>query len=196
MCFLFKNTKELIKMDHNYENNLLKIEHENDILHFTALKDQHVDSDITEIKEYFKTFFELLITQPTDVNYAFIFDIRVVSAYNLFTFAKDLKQFFKNYETELHRFIGCTSIITDNSFIRIVLAPLIKLINKGRALQFTRNTQSAITFARKELDKLNQERAEKSAITAGIVVDPPASVFRSHDANDVTVEDFDVNEID
>ena len=72
-------------MDHNYENNLLKIEHENDILHFTALKDQHVDSDITEIKEYFKTFFELLITQPTDVNYAFIFDIRVVSAYNLFT---------------------------------------------------------------------------------------------------------------
>ena len=183
-------------MDHNYENNLLKIVHENDILRFTALKDQHVVSDITEIKEYFKTFFARLIAQPTDVNYAFIFDIRIVSAYNLFSFAKDLKQFFKNYENELHRFVGSTSIITENSFIRVVLAPLVKLINKGRALQFTRDPELAMTFSRKELDKLNQERADVSAATASIVVDPPPNVFRSHDANDVTVEDFDVNEVD
>ena len=149
----------------NFTNTLLKVEHntENNIFHFIVQEDKYdkdaIDSD-DGIKSYFiklfKHFDNLHSTKDVVQHYGFIFDISILSSFNMFKFSKDLKAFFNQYTDTLHKYIGCTAIIINSTFIRIILSPIIKLVNKGRSLTFTRSFDSAFESIKLELVKLNE----------------------------------------
>jgi len=140
-------------MSRNYQSELLTITQDDrtNIFYFNILKDEYSPSQITIIKVYFTNLFEYFST--TTSLYGCVFNIKSLSSYNLFNYTKDLKIFFQEHERVLNRYIAATAIIIDGTLIRIILAPLIQLVNKGRPLKFTRDDTSATDFIVTELNK-------------------------------------------
>ena len=142
-------------MSRNYQSDLLTIAEEDRILYFTVLKDKYDNTDITGIKNYFTELFEYFTNNPTPSYYGCVFDLKIMSTYNMIKYAGILKDFFKEHKQVLHKYIGCTSIVINNSFIRTILGPIIQFVNKGRPFTFTRDTDIAVEFVTNELEKLN-----------------------------------------
>ena len=142
-------------MSRNYQSDLLTIAEEDRILYFTVLKDKYDNTDITGIKNYFTELFEYFTNNQTPSYYGCVFDLKVMSTYNMIKYAGILKDFFKEHKQVLHKYIGCTSIVINNSFIRTILGPIIQFVNKGRPFTFTRDTDIAVEFVTNELEKLN-----------------------------------------
>ena len=158
----------------NFTNTLLKVEHntENNIFHFIVQTDHYDKEDIDGtdgIKSYFMKLFEYFEQgenkdSDNPIYYGFVFDISVLSSYNMFKFSKDLKTFFNQYTDTLHKYVGCSAIIVHSTFIRVILAPIIKLINKGRSLTFTRDVDNAFDAIEAQLLKLNHQDVANMAL--------------------------------
>ena len=140
-------------MSRNYQSELLTITQDDrtNIFYFNILKDEYNASQINIIQVYFTDLFEYFST--TTCLYGCIFNIDALSSYNLFNYTKDLKKFFQEHSRALNRYIAATAIIIDSTLIRMILAPFIQLVNKGRPLKFTRDETSATDFIVTELNK-------------------------------------------
>jgi hypothetical protein len=175
-----------MQMTRNYQSDLLTITQDaaTNIFYFNILKDEYNTSQINIIKEYFTNLFEYFATNP--VLYGCVFNIKALSSYCMFKYVKDLKLFFQDNERLLHKYIGATAIIIDSTFIRIVLTPLIQLVNKGRPLKFTRDDTSAADFIVTELTK----DTVKNKL---LITEPPPNESRHHsyETGDIDIEELD-----
>ena len=155
-------------------------------MYFEVLNDRYNKDDIASIKQYFDSLFDNFQKQESFKYYGFIFDITVLSSYNMFKYAKDLRSFFTENKQNLHTYIGCTALIIDSTFIRIILAPLIKLVNKGRSLTFTRDKEHATAVIKNDLQNLSAH--------SNIIVD--ADDPNPHDSNQHDTNPHDSNQHD
>ena len=175
-------------MSRNYQSELLIITHDlaTNIIYFNVLKDEYNASQITMIKEYFINLFNNFANTTL---YGCVFNIAALSSYNMFKYAKDLKPFFQEHDRSLHQYIGATAIIIDSTFIRFILVPLIQLINKGRAIKFTRDGPIATDFIATELRKVNNPPL--------LITEPPLYLpnesfqCHSYETDDIDIDDLD-----
>ena len=174
-------------MTRNYQSDLLTITQDaaTNIFYFNILKDEYNASQINIIKNYFTNLFEYFAANPL-ILHGCVFNIKALSSYCMFKYAKDLKTFFQEHERSLHQYIGATAIIIDSTFIRIVLTPLIQLVNKGRPLKFTRDDTIAADFIITELNKLNNQDNL-------LITEPPPneSHHHSYETDDIDIEELD-----
>lgn len=136
-----------------FRNDLLVIYQESDIFKFTALCDKYENSKVEEIKNFFENLFTLFDSQEYKI-YGCIFDLSVLSSWSMFNFAKQFKNFFHKHEKDLHKYFVCTSIVTNNTMIRVIIGSIVKLVNKGRPFSFNKNIEQSQYFISNELSKI------------------------------------------
>lgn len=143
----------------NFESDLIKItdDRENNILYMNVLIDEYSDHHSESIKHYFSTLFNYFNQNKPSGFYGFVFDISKLSSLHMYKYATQFKSFFNNHKDNLHKYIGCTAIIVQSTFIRVILAPIINLINKGRSLTFTKTIDEGTIIIKRNLVKLQDE---------------------------------------
>ena len=148
---------------------------------FNVLQD--VLCDTNEIEEIQSKLLSILSAENPD-EVSFIFDIRNISLLNIYKYAKIFKSFFMLNKDLFEKAVHTSVVITESTLIKVVITPIVKLINTGKPFCFCSTSEYANKYVEDKRSELLAGRKHQE--------DPQKDTdYRSYSAYDVSVEDLD-----
>lgn len=164
-----------------YSSDNLEIKKDKYKIYFTLTQD--ILCDTAEIEEIQSHLLNLLSSEDEN-EISFIFDIRIVSLLNIYKYAKIFKNFFMENKTLFEKAVHTSVVITESTLIKVVITPIVKLINTGKPFCFCSTIEYADKYVEDKRSELLAGRKDEE--------DPQKDTdYRSYSAYDLSVEDID-----
>jgi len=128
-----------------YNSDTLCVSLINNVLIIQSVEDRYNSDDIPHVQNIFT---EQLFINNNQEPYKFtcIFDIRVLSASTIYRYARIFKPFFTLHRDSLYNHVEVSTVITSSFFMRVIIQPVVKLVNRGRSFSFQKNMRAALKF--------------------------------------------------
>lgn len=143
-----------------YNNELIHITNNDDIVTVLVQSDNYNEDIVEPVKNTFDRLFDEYSQKPMNKQFACIFNLSELSCYNIYCYAKEFKTYFKEHSDQLHASISASVIVTQRTFIRCIIRPLIRLINSGQTYAFKNTVEEAQTFLKTFREQRAQEQSE------------------------------------
>ena len=128
-----------------YNSDTLCVSLINNVLIIQSVDDRYNPDDIDHVQNIFT---EQLFINNNQEAYKFtcIFDIRVLSTSTIYRYARVFKPFFTLHRDSLYNHVEVSTVITSSFFMRVIIQPVVKLVNRGRSFSFQKNMPTALKF--------------------------------------------------
>jgi len=127
-----------------YNSDTLCVSLINDVLIIQTVEDRYNPNDIQYVQNIFTE--QLFINNQEPYKFTCIFDIRLLSTSTIYRYARVFKPFFTLHRDSLYNHVEVSTVITSSFFMRVIIQPVVKLVNRGRSFSFQKNMPTALKF--------------------------------------------------
>ena len=149
--FNFYNDNNSVDIMNDNSNNIITISKNDDIVTISVVENVFDKNIIDPLKKILNNIFIWYKTHKKI--FACIFNIQQIGTFNMYKYIKHARSFFEKNVDILHDLIYISVIVTDSSFIRLIIKPIIKLFNRGRPCEFKKNIPDAEKYIIEYPDK-------------------------------------------